>query len=54
MVLQWTMTGSVGAHSKAVSALCVLDGCIVTGGSDASVKIWKHSVEETEGTKTTN
>ncbi|KIM90735.1 hypothetical protein PILCRDRAFT_144601 [Piloderma croceum F 1598] len=38
---QWIPTGFVKAHSKAVSALCVLDENIVTGSSDASVKIWK-------------
>src|SRR5882762_3086695 len=51
MVLQWIATGSVRAHSKAVSALCVLDGCLASGGSDASVKIWNISADDCSGTK---
>ncbi|KZP32865.1 WD40 repeat-like protein [Athelia psychrophila] len=38
---QWQQTGTMQAHSKAVSALCFLDDYLVTGGSDASVKVWK-------------
>ena len=54
MVLQWIATGSVRAHSKAVSALCVLDGCLASGGSDASVKIWNISADDCSGTKYTH
>ncbi|KAF8231867.1 WD40 repeat-like protein [Tricholoma matsutake] len=38
---QWIPTLKVQAHAKAISSLCALDHCIVTGSSDASVKIWK-------------
>ncbi|KAG6900925.1 hypothetical protein C0993_004362 [Termitomyces sp. T159_Od127] len=37
----WNFTGKIQAHEKAVSSLCVLDDLLVTGSSDASVKIWR-------------
>ncbi|KAG6872799.1 hypothetical protein C0995_006528 [Termitomyces sp. Mi166 len=37
----WNFTGKVQAHEKGVSCLCVLDDLVVTGSSDASVKIWR-------------
>ncbi|KAF7977653.1 hypothetical protein HWV62_3080 [Athelia sp. TMB] len=36
--MHWQQTGTVQAHSKAISTLCVMGNCLVTGGSDASVK----------------
>lgn len=47
--LQWKATGITQAHSKPVSAIAVLDQCLVTGGSDSNVKIWKLSSSETSG-----
>ncbi|KAF8076319.1 WD40-repeat-containing domain protein [Lyophyllum atratum] len=37
---QWKSTGKIQAHIKAISSLCILDGWVATGSSDASVKIW--------------
>ena len=45
------MTGNFRAHLRAVSALCVLGGCLVTGGSDALIKIWNISFDGSSGTK---
>lgn len=38
--VQWKSTGKVQAHPQAVSSICARNGFIVTGSSDASVKIW--------------
>ncbi|TDL29335.1 WD40 repeat-like protein [Rickenella mellea] len=37
---KWNSTLSLKAHSKALSALASLENCIVTGSSDATVRIW--------------
>lgn len=43
VLMQWDSSPSVQAHTKTVSALCVnpQEGCVVTGGSDSLLKVWK-------------
>ncbi|KAJ3785109.1 quinon protein alcohol dehydrogenase-like superfamily [Lentinula aff. detonsa] len=38
---QWTSFANFTAHKQAISALCVTDEYLVTGSSDATVKLWK-------------
>ena len=49
--VQWESTRKKQAHSKAISSLCALDDCAVTGSSDASVKIWKVQPSNEESGK---
>ncbi|KAH9963197.1 WD40-repeat-containing domain protein [Russula dissimulans] len=39
----WSSSSNVRAHTKSISALCVnaQTGCIVSGGSDSLLKVWK-------------
>ncbi|KAE9410421.1 WD40 repeat-like protein [Gymnopus androsaceus JB14] len=37
----WTSSTKFSAHKQAISALCVIDDCLATGSSDATVKLWK-------------
>ncbi|KAJ3764130.1 WD40-repeat-containing domain protein [Lentinula raphanica] len=37
----WSCHANFSAHKQAISALCVFDDCIVTGSSEATVKLWK-------------
>ncbi|KAG6812317.1 hypothetical protein H0H92_003401 [Tricholoma furcatifolium] len=39
--ISWEIAAKLQAHSQAISSLCALDDRIVTGSSDATVKIWK-------------
>ncbi|KAH9978071.1 WD40-repeat-containing domain protein [Lactifluus volemus] len=45
---QWSAPLKVQAHTKAVSALCVDEeaGCIVSGGSDSKLKVWKIAEQD--------
>lgn len=45
-ILQYSGAFSKSAHGAAISALAVHDNLIVTGGSDALVKIWQASPNE--------
>lgn len=45
---QWTSTARIEAHTQGVSALCVRGTCLVTGSSDATVRVW--TVKNDEGT----
>ncbi|KAF8351519.1 WD40-repeat-containing domain protein [Amanita rubescens] len=38
---QWRIASKTGAHSQSISSLCVYDDALVTGSSDATVKIWR-------------
>ncbi|KAI0301821.1 WD40 repeat-like protein [Multifurca ochricompacta] len=40
---KWALSLSVQAHTKAITALCAHTeaGCIITGGSDSLLKVWK-------------
>lgn len=41
ILFQWNIVYKVQAHEKSISSLCIFDQWVVTGSSDASVKIWK-------------
>lgn len=49
--LQWNLTAKIQAHTKAVSSVCVYNKCLVTGSSDAFVKVWKIDSTESSGMK---
>ncbi|KAF9462581.1 WD40 repeat-like protein [Collybia nuda] len=38
---QWKSTGRIQAHTKAISSLCVFNDWVITGSSDASIRIWE-------------
>ncbi|KAF8897476.1 WD40-repeat-containing domain protein [Infundibulicybe gibba] len=38
---QWHLHAKIQAHEKPISSICVHASCIVTGSSDASLKIWE-------------
>ena len=46
---QWQLAAKAQAHSHSIAALCDRQGIIVTGSSDATIKIW--SVDETNPTR---
>jgi len=46
---QWQLAAKVQAHLHSIAALCDHQGIIVTGSSDATIKIW--SVDETNSTR---
>ena len=46
---QWQLAAKAQAHLYSIAALCDRQGIIVTGSSDATIKIW--SVDETNPTR---
>ncbi|KLO16343.1 WD40 repeat-like protein [Schizopora paradoxa] len=49
----WVCSCTVSAHSSPISALAIYDRLIITGASDSSVSIWKHSSDSNESLKQT-
>ncbi|KAF8639641.1 hypothetical protein AX17_000906 [Amanita inopinata Kibby_2008] len=37
----WKISSKKQAHSQSVSCLCLFEDCLVTGSSDATVKVWR-------------
>ncbi|KAK2466162.1 hypothetical protein APHAL10511_001804 [Amanita phalloides] len=38
---KWEIASKAAAHTQSISSLCIYGDCLVTGSSDATVKIWK-------------
>jgi WD40 repeat protein len=49
---QWIPTARVESHKGGISSLCIYKQFVVTGSSDASVKIWTLTMGDESGTST--